>query len=335
MPDPIISVDEYVKDRKMSANDDGVVFKAASAPRSYDPDKRSCMLTMSIQELDRDMDIVVTRGIDLDNFEKNPIALMNHNPNMVLGTWEGVSKKPKRLEGTVALAAEGTAPHVDMMAGMLGQGIIRAASIGFMPRTLKRREMENGEFVRGYIIEECELYECSIVSVPANPQALAKMVSEGNAMAKELIEHTLDTWCKNAEGLIVPRADFEIAHAEATGNKTAVQTVTLKVDGSMAKDAIEKAVEEAVASLKKQMPGVEADVDGGNADDEPDIDALKGKTSDEMAGEDLQVTENGLLKALKSLLGIKEPEPPAKADPERVKAALNRANAIQEAQKAA
>ena len=334
MPDQIISIDEYVNNRKMSANDDGVVFKAASAPRSYDPDKRSCMFTMSSQEIDRDMDIVVTRGIDLVNFEKNPIALMNHNPNMVLGTWEDVSKKPKRLDGTVALAAEGTAPHVDMMAGMLGQGIIRAASIGFMPKTLKRREMENGEFVRGYVIEESELYECSIVSIPANAQALAKMASDGNVMAKELIEYTLDTWRKNAEGLIVPRDEFEVAQAEASGNKT---TGTLGV--SLNKDTVDAAIGEFTEKLeaatdeafKRLHDAIEVKEVDSSSDDEPSPSPVTDE--DDQAGADLaektpEITENGLLKALKSLLGIKDPEPPAKADPARVKALANRAKAI-------
>lgn len=327
MPEPTISVDEYVNDRKMSANEDGVVFKAASAPRTYDAEKRSCQFVMSSQDIDRDMDIVVTRGIDLTDFEKNPIALMNHRSDMPLGRWEDVAKKPKRLEGTAVLADEGTAPHVDMMAGMLGQGIVRASSIGFRPRTLKRREMENGEFVRGYIIEECALFECSIVSIPANAQALAKQAAAGNAMAKELIEYTLDTWCKNAEGLIVPRADFEVAHAEATGNKeTVIQTVKLQLDDTDIKAAIDKAIEDAKASIP--APTGKTDSKAAEGDIEP-------KSEKQPKAQQLEVTEGGILNALKGLLGINDPEPPAKADPERVKALAERAKAIREAQEAA
>jgi HK97 family phage prohead protease len=225
---PNISVDEYLSKRSLSVNE-GVVYRAAKMPRSFDQATRSATFIMTDETTDSYGDTVVAKGADLSRFENNPICLLNHRSDLILGTWSDVALKSKRLEGKATLAAEGTAPHVDMSYNLMSQGILRAASIGFMPKKLERKLDEKGEPTWAYNILEWELYECSIVSIPANPSALAKSVKDGNVMALDFIESVLDTYAKTASGLIVPLGELEAAHRDATGNRTII-TLDAKVD---------------------------------------------------------------------------------------------------------
>jgi len=216
-----ISVDEFLATRTLSSHE-GVLYRAAAMPKSFDAASRSAVFVMTDESVDSYGDIVKANGANLDRFVANPIALLNHRSDMVIGTWSDVTQKGKRVEGKVTVAKQGTAPHIDMTYNLMEQGILKAASIGFMPTKVERRLDDEGEPMWSYVIHEWELYECSVVSVPANPSALAKSMRDGNVMARDLLEEVLDTYTKTASGLIVPKSDLEAAYKEALGNRTAV-----------------------------------------------------------------------------------------------------------------
>jgi HK97 family phage prohead protease len=215
------SLDEFLSKRQHEMSG-GAMFKAARAPASWNKDTRTGRFVMSTQETDRDGDVVFTAGIDSAQFMKNPIALLNHRSDQPIGTWGALSKKPKSLEGDVSLIEEGKVEKADEAAALIASGILRACSIGFIPKTIKRIVMENGEPTWSWEIIECELVECSIVSIPANPMALAKSAKE-TRLAYDLIAEVLDCYAKDPKtGLIVPKAEYEAAHKEASGLKTIV-----------------------------------------------------------------------------------------------------------------
>jgi len=218
-----ISIDEFMGRRKMSARDN-VVFKSAKAPASWDAQARKGRFVMSAKAKDRDGDVVFTDGIDITEFVKNPICLLNHRSSDPIGTWDGVSKTPNMMEGDAVLGAVGTTPEIDKAAGLIGAGILRASSIGFIPKTVKRITLEDGTPTWSFEIVECELVECSLVSIPANPMALAKgSKEEPLALCRDLIEEVLDCYVKDtATGLIVPKAEYEAAHKALTGNRHSI-----------------------------------------------------------------------------------------------------------------
>jgi hypothetical protein len=78
-------------------------------------------------------------------------------------------------------------------------------------------------FWPGYEIDEAELMECSPVTIPANPAALAKAASGGDRLAKETIEWVLETFATDpAFAACVDKDAFLAAHKEATGERTTV-----------------------------------------------------------------------------------------------------------------
>ena len=335
---PEISIDEYLSKRSLSVND-GIVYRAAKMPKTFDGGTRSAVFVMTDETTDSYGDTVRAKGADLTRFESNPICLLNHRSDLILGNWSDVQKKPKRIEGRATLAAEGTAPHIDMAYGLLEQGILRAASIGFMPTKLERKLDDKGEPTWAYDILEWEMYECSIVAVPSNPAALAKSIKDGNTLARDFLEEVLDTYTKTAAGLIVPRSELEGAHKEATGGRTSVLTASVELDAKSL-DRLEGVVErmERAAQIIVERDGEPEVIEHTTQDPSPDPVAkelelnVEGFLKDfEPKVEEIDEPERKgaltkLMDGIRGLFKAAEPEPapvPVMADP-AVKEALRK-----------
>jgi HK97 family phage prohead protease len=126
---------------------------------------------LSDATVDRYGDIVEPEGWKLRWFRKNPIALFGHDSRFPIGTWENVRVEGGRLLATLVLAAKGTSARLDELIALVEQGILRAVSVGF--RSLKAEPIDPEKPYGGTRFLEQELLETSVVSVPANPAALA------------------------------------------------------------------------------------------------------------------------------------------------------------------
>lgn len=218
MPAPVkVSLDQLVSERQFSVRDGdkGPVFtKVFKAPTSWDSDARTARFVMTAQVKDRYGDIVISKGGDYADFMNNPVALWAHNSRgFPIGMWSDIKTiagTPKRVEGTVNLAAEGTTPEADTVGKLLAQGMVRACSIGFMPKDWEPIDEEHPW--DGYQFNEWELLECSVCSIPANPAALVKAAGGDSGLALQAIELVLDEWTRTPAGTIVPRAAFEKAY---------------------------------------------------------------------------------------------------------------------------
>lgn len=232
MADDLVSIDEFLSARKDTVKGSGILMKASKAPSSWNADKRTARFVMSAEVEDRDRDIVVQAGIDLDGFTKNPVAPFAHQSRTFpVGTWSDIEKvltgRPKRTEGTLNVLPEGTDQLADRLAAHIGAGTIRACSIGFVPKAVRKRDVPEDKknepyYWPGYSIDEAELVECSPCLIPANPAAFAKDAKGDDlVLGREIVEDILDNWAKHPEtGLIVPRAEFEAAYKLLTTPKT-------------------------------------------------------------------------------------------------------------------
>lgn len=134
---------------------------------------------MSDETIDRMEDVIEAKGWKLSNFRKNNIALFNHDYDKVIGSWKNVRVENDRLVGDLVLAAEGTSPLVDEIRTLVEQRILKAVSVGFRPLKYEWLKDDDGDETGGIRFREQELLECSVVSVPANPSALAVARSFG------------------------------------------------------------------------------------------------------------------------------------------------------------
>ncbi len=124
--------------------------------------------TLSTEAVDSYETIIRSDGWDLKRFLQNPIALFNHSHDNIVGQWNNVKVKNKSLTADFVPAEKGTSALVDTVRALIEQRILRASSVGFVPK--KSVYDQKREVV---IFTEAELVEVSLVSVPANSEALA------------------------------------------------------------------------------------------------------------------------------------------------------------------
>jgi HK97 family phage prohead protease len=141
-----------------------MIRKAIAAPAGDDP----LTYVMSDETVDRMGDVIEADGWKLTNFLKNPIALFNHDYKFVIGHWTDVKVQGAKLIGKLNLLPQGISDRLDEIRAAVEAGVLRAVSVGFTADPDAVEPMKTG----GYRFGSTELMECSLVSVPANPNAL-------------------------------------------------------------------------------------------------------------------------------------------------------------------
>lgn len=108
---------------------------------------------------------VLTSGINLDRFLKNPVMLYQHRRESgVIGRWEHVHKNGPRLIGAPVFDTESELGKE--VASKVAGGFLRGASIGIDNVVM--------EEIRGTMtVTSCTLEEVSIVDIPSNENAVA------------------------------------------------------------------------------------------------------------------------------------------------------------------
>jgi len=106
----------------------------------------------------------------LTDFRRNPIALWMHHSAQPIGVWERIRLEGDVLRARLVLAAAGTSQLVDELRGFVEQRILRACSVGFHPG--KAEPLDPEKPWAGYRLSKNRLVEASLVSVPANADAL-------------------------------------------------------------------------------------------------------------------------------------------------------------------
>ena len=229
---PELSLDDIFEQRQFSVkkhagSDRDMLTKIVKAPASWDDDKRTARFIMTSERRDRYGDVVRSKGAVLDDFMGNPVALWAHmSREFPIGMWSDLTTiggKKARIEGTLNLNEDGTHEDSDTIAKLLKQGHVRACSIGFIPLEWEALDKENPW--DGYDFKSWEMLECSVCSIPAQPDALVKAAGGNDRLLLQAIELVLDEWTRTPAGTIVPRREFERAYtvAKKEGAKTIVE----------------------------------------------------------------------------------------------------------------
>jgi HK97 family phage prohead protease len=156
------SIWDDAQDEKAGAG--GIIRKTHATSKADGLD-----FVLSDETPDRYGDVLSADGWELGNFKKNPIALFNHNSSFPIGKWKGLKVENDALRGHLELAPAGTSERIDEIRKLVEAGILRAVSVGFLPvESRARSKTEPGEL---YVKQE--LIETSLVSIPANPNAIA------------------------------------------------------------------------------------------------------------------------------------------------------------------
>lgn len=168
------------------------VYKQMIAPAEPISLDRALRFTISTGTVDREQDRVALAGWDLMNFKRNPVVLWGHDAGRLpIGRAFDVG-----IEGAALKASVEFIPYDIPEAGQFAEavyrlardGFIAATSVGFRPiKWDYTQDQARGadDWFPGIDFEQQELVELSIVTVPANPEALidAPGPGEGTAIA--------------------------------------------------------------------------------------------------------------------------------------------------------
>jgi HK97 family phage prohead protease len=178
--------------------------------------------------IDRHGESLNPMGWKLENYLKNPIVLFGHDmKSLPIGKALKVWIEDAKLMFTLKFANTEMGKTVFQL---FEEEILNAVSVGFIPLKWD----ETGEFT----FAEMELLELSVVPVPANPEALARMKTllSNIDQAEEIVES-----CNKA---------IEI-EPEIPAPATEVKTVTIPLDELL--PVIKQAVSE-VINIKNDVP---------------------------------------------------------------------------------
>lgn len=281
----------------------------------------------STMGLDRYNDVVepeAFRKSILSNYRKNPIILFQHNPERPIGkaTLMSIDGKGLYIEGVI---------HDDEVEEKIKVGILKAFSIGYIPKSVEyedgdgnKLDIEKEEdrmkifFDRDVkrIIKEVDLVENSVVSVPANPDALFTMEkSVKNFFDKQFIEKFLQVTeneiiYKRGEGqkdLIFPKSEqwgvkevqdwlinnYKHLHLLKNNIMPKKENLLEKKDDEKVEEtpveAVEEKPEETTEDVKEETTETNNNSDDKTEDVETPTDETNGEGgSDETSAEDVE-----------------------------------------------
>lgn len=177
--------------------------------------------------VDRDGDLIPKEAWRLENFTKNPIILFNHDRSQPIGRAVITEARDDGLY-VKAKISQSEAPDIARVRDLIKEGVMNAFSVGFDMRSAEEGEGHN-------IIKEAELFEISVVSIPANQDSVFSLTKKYDYdRLKELVakneapsdDHAVaETEEKEPES----KAD-EVVYPKAAAIGLAVQAVLLSKD---------------------------------------------------------------------------------------------------------
>tara|TARA_B100001094_G_scaffold327748_1_gene386632 strand:- start:271 stop:2286 length:2016 start_codon:yes stop_codon:yes gene_type:complete len=260
------------------------IFNLTSTFKSVNPNEDGSVDIKgyaSTNDTDRAGDVINKEAWEkggLENFGSNPIILFNHDYNRPIGRATSLETDEKGLKITANLSKS-----AGDVTNLVKEGILRAFSVGF--RVKDADYMESGD---GYLIKDAELFEVSVVSVPANQAATFSVAKsfdsqeEYSEWKKQFVKKTevitpqdnTDITSVFKEKIMSENKDFNLEEfaknvAKETAATIAMQQADAKAKAMAEEQAVaEKAVEEKAisdAKLEEKKAEVSAIIEAGTS----------------------------------------------------------------------
>lgn len=142
------------------------------AESAIDHAKREASFIASDGTVDRFGDVLEPGGWDLKAFRRNPVFLWNHDTEEPIGTVPSIHVKDERLVARAKFIDASLSARAEQLFRLVAAGHLCAVSIGARALSDPEPIRDKHENVTGFRYGSMELLELSLVSVPANPNAL-------------------------------------------------------------------------------------------------------------------------------------------------------------------
>tara|TARA_R100000734_G_C3319230_1_gene114694 strand:+ start:4298 stop:6310 length:2013 start_codon:yes stop_codon:yes gene_type:complete len=236
------------------------IFNLTSTFKSVEPNEDGSVNIKgyaSTNDTDRAGDVIMKESWEkggLENFTNNPIILFNHDYNKPIGRATSLETDEKGLKITANLSKS-----AGDVTNLVKEGILRAFSVGF--RVKDADYMEEGD---GYLIKDAELFEVSVVSVPANQAATFSVAKsfdtqeEYSEWKKQFVKPTeakkpqdTDKMSVFKENKMSENKDFNLEEfAKTVAKETTAAIAMQQAEAKASAEAEEKAVAEKAAEEK-------------------------------------------------------------------------------------
>lgn len=138
--------------------------------KGVDPQERSVTAYVSTFEWDRMQERFAKGAWDLEAFKKNPVVLLQHqNQDFPVAKAVMIQEDEQGLLAKAIFHEE--TEEAKTAFRLYETGFLNAFSVGFIPKGFSAETLPDGKG-KGLVFTQAELYEFSVVSVPANPGAL-------------------------------------------------------------------------------------------------------------------------------------------------------------------
>ena len=253
----------------------------------------------STNDTDRAGDVIDKEAWEkggLDNFSNNPIILFNHDYNRPIGRATGLETDDRGLRLTANISKS-----AGDVTNLVKEGILRAFSVGFRVR--------NADYIEetdGLKISDAELFEISVVSVPANQAATFSVAksfdtqSEYDEWKKQFVKITETKESQDADESLSSRKENKMSKetdnkenfnleefAKKVASETAAKIAMQQAEQKAAEAAdAEKAAEEQAtqeAELEQKKAEVKAIVEAGTSGAEELVSDLEKRVDENMS----------------------------------------------------
>lgn len=146
--------------------------------RSIDQDRRVVTFIASTDAVDSYGERILQTGWDMTRFLAHPVIPFGHDYwSLPVGKSIRTQIVNGALETDIQLAPAEANPLAENIWQCLLAGVPLGVSVGFYPLEWHYETLQDGSQMRIY--DKCELIEISVVTVPSNPEALQKAITEG------------------------------------------------------------------------------------------------------------------------------------------------------------
>lgn len=174
--------------------------------------------------------VVLTEGIDISAFERNPVMLYMHNRDgNVIGRWENIRKVDKRLLGDAVF--DDSTELAATVKKQVEKGFLRSVSIGI-------EQIATEELNGVQTVTKCRLIEASIVDIPSNENAV-KLFRRTGGYVYNLKELETDNTPEDLKTALIALLGLE----KDADDKDIIEAVKMAIEG---KETPEEAVDAAI-----------------------------------------------------------------------------------------
>ena len=234
---------------------DGYEYEGKEEKEYEEKENDIFTFVVSTPEVDRYGTIIVPAGIDYTAYLANPIVLAQHDSDKwPIGRCLGFAMNGENLEATIQI--ECVTEEGKKLTKLINAGFVKAVSVGIIPNEYEEQTID-GKKVTVYT--KSELVEFSVVSVPANRQALLKK------SLKTLIQDSIQKY-KKEKRMLTPEIEQKIKDELLPAIKEAFvnEVINLGFSPEEAEASVNAFITAGappmLAILKGEVPAVEPEV---------------------------------------------------------------------------